>query len=253
MQVDVAGQELRNLEPPVAPIPGNNIHLTIDSRLQAAAEASLLQEINFWNTYFARIRISSGVVIAMNPKTGEILAMVSYPSYENNRMARLIPSYYYQQLSEDPTHPLLNNAISAEYPPGSVFKLSTATGAINESVVTLDQIISAPGQLELCEKFSPNDPCIPGRNVRPFVDWIFEQNPDGFGQIDFLHCIAYSSNVCFYKLGGGFEDEIKQGLGIERLGEYARAIGYDRPSGIQLQGEADGLIPDPAMEAHQHR
>jgi penicillin-binding protein 2 len=245
VQVDVAGQELRNLEPPIAPVPGKNVYLTIDSRLQAAAQASLLQEINFWNTYFATVRISSGVVIAMNPKTGEILAMVSYPSYENNRMARLIPSYYYQQLSEDPTHPLLNNAISAEYPPGSVFKLSTATGAFNEGVVNLDKIISAPGQLELCEKFSPNDPCIPGRNIRPFVDWIYDTNPDGFGQIDFLHCIAYSSNVCFYKLGGGFEDEIEQGLGIERLGEYARAIGYDRASGIQLQGEADGLMPDP--------
>jgi len=245
VQVDVAGQELRNLEPPRAPAPGYNVYLTIDTRLQKAAEASLLQEVNFWNTYFGRIRISSGVVIAMNPKTGEILAMVSWPTYENNRMVRFIPSYYYEQLSQDPTHPLLNNAISGEFPPGSVFKLSTATGAYNEQVVTLDKIIDAPGQLELCEKFSPNDPCIPGRNVRPFVDWIFETNPEGFGPIDFLHCIAYSSNVCFYKLGGGYEDEIEQGLGIDRLGQYARAIGYAQRSGIQLQGEADGLIPTP--------
>jgi penicillin-binding protein 2 len=77
------------------------------------------------------------------------------------------------------------------------------------------------------------------------VDWIFEQNPEGFGQLDFQHCIAYSSNVCFYKLGGGFEDEIVQGLGVERLQQYARALGYDRASGIQLLGEQDGLIPDP--------
>ena len=244
VQVDVAGQELRNLEPPIKPVPGHNIYLTIDTRLQAAAEASLMQEIDFWNTYFGTIRISSGVVIAMNPKTGEILAMVSYPSYENNRFARLIPAYYYEQLSQDPTHPLLNNAISAEFPPGSVFKLSTATGAYNENVVELGDEIQAPGQLLLCEKFNPNEACT-ARNTRPFVDWIFEQNPDGFGVIDFLHCIAYSSNVCFYKLGGGFEDEIEQGLGIERLGEYARAIGYDRASGIELLGEADGLIPDP--------
>jgi len=248
IQVDVAGQELRNLEPPSAPVPGNNIFLTIDTRLQAAAEASLIKEINFWNNYFNTIRISSGVVIAMNPKTGEILAMVSYPSYENNRMARFIPAYYYEQLSEDPRHPLLNNAISAEFPPGSSFKLATATGAYNEGVVTLDKIIRAPGKLELCERFSPNDPCIPGRNVRDYVDHIYEKQPDGFGQIDFLRCIAYSSNVCFYKLGGGFEDEIPQGLGIERLGEYARALGYDRASGIELEGEADGLIPDPAWK-----
>jgi len=244
VQVDVAGEELRNLQPPVAPVPGQNIYLTIDTRLQAAAEASLLQEVNFWNTYFGTTRISSGVVIAMNPKTGEVLAMVSWPAYENNRMARIIPAYYYEQLSEDPRHPLLNNAISGEFPPGSVFKLSTATGAYNERVVSLDKIISAPGQLLLCEKFSPNDVCT-DRNTRPFVDWIFDINPDGFGQIDFLRCIAYSSNVCFYKLGGGFEDEIPEGLGIFRLREYARAIGYDERSGIELLGEEDGLIPDP--------
>jgi penicillin-binding protein 2 len=244
VQVDVAGQELRNLEPPRQTVPGNNVYLTIDTRLQAAAEAALLQEIDFWNTYLGTIRISSGVVIAMNPKTGEILAMVSYPSYENNRFARIIPAYYYEQLSQDPRHPLLNNAISAEFPPGSVFKLSTATGAINEGVTTLDKIIDAPGKLELCEKFNANDVCNEF-NTRPFVDHIYEKKPEGFGQIDFLRCIAYSSNVCFYKLGGGYGEEIPQGLGIERLGEYARALGYDRPSGIELLGEANGLIPNP--------
>ncbi len=244
VQVDVAGQELRNLEPPIAPAPGHNIYLTIDTRLQEAAQASLLQEIDYWNTYFGKIRISSGVVIAMNPKTGEILAMVSWPTYENNRLARLIPAYYYEQLSQDPTHPLLNNAISAEFPPGSVFKLSTATGAFNEHVVDLDSIIATPGRLLLCEKFNPNDVCT-DRNTRPFVDWIYDQNPDGFGHLDFLHCLAYSSNVCFYKLGGGFGDEIPQGLGIQRLQQYARAIGYDQRSGIELLGEANGLIPDP--------
>ncbi|MBI1855657.1 MAG: hypothetical protein HYR93_07315 [Chloroflexi bacterium] len=253
IQVDVAGQELRNLEPPIAPIPGYNVTLTIDTRLQAAAEASLLQEINFWNRWFygnsGQQRISSGVVIAMNPKTGEILAMVSYPTYENNRMSRFIPGYYYNQLSQDPRRPLLNNAIQSEYPPGSVFKLSTANGALNEGVVTTSQIIQTPGKLELCEQFTPNEPCIPGQNVRPFVDWIYNirgvLNPAGFGTLDFLRCIAYSSNVCFYKLGGGYGDEIKQGLGIFRLGEYARALGYGAASGIELPGEADGLIPDP--------
>ena len=244
IQIDVAGKELRNLEAPLAPVPGNNLKLTIDTRLQAAAEAVLLTEIKSWNDYFGRIRISSGVIIAMNPKTGEILAMVTYPTYENNRMSRFIPAYYYEQLSQDPRRPLLNNAIQAEYPPGSVFKISTATGAINEGVVRLGQEIAAPGQLLLCEKFSPNDPCT-DNNTRPFVDWIFDTNPDGFGVVDFYRCIAYSSNVCFYKLGGGFEDEIEEGLGISRLGEYARAIGYGQKSGIQLIGEQDGLIPSP--------
>jgi penicillin-binding protein 2 len=81
------------------------------------------------------------------------------------------------------------------------------------------------------------------------VDWIYERNgvinEAGFGSLDFLRCIAYSSNVCFYKLGGGFEEEIEEGLGIFRLGEYARALGYGARSGIQLPGEEDGLIPSP--------
>jgi penicillin-binding protein 2 len=234
---DVAGQELRNLEPPVPPVSGDNLVLTIDTRLQKAAEAALVGEIDLWNAYYGRVRISSGALIAMNPKTGEILAMVSYPSYENNRFARIIPAYYYNQLAEDPRKPLLNHAVSDEYPPGSVFKLSAATGALNEGIVTLSQIIEAPGQLVLTESFSPNDP---GRE-RPFVDW----NEEGFGTIDFLHCIAYSSNVCFYKLGGGYKEEIKQGLGVERLREYARALGYDEKTNVELLGEAKGLIPSP--------
>ncbi|GAB4484694.1 MAG: penicillin-binding protein 2 [Anaerolineales bacterium] len=241
VEVDVAGQELRNLQPPVEPVPGENLVLTIDTRLQKAAEAALIGEVNYWNNYFGKVRISSAVTAAINPKTGEILAMVSYPTYENNRMARVIPAYYYKQLEEDPRKPLLNHVISDELPPGSVFKLSTATGALNEGVVTATQIIQAPGQLILTESFSPNDP---GRE-RPFVDWIFDKNPDGFGTIDFLRCIAYSSNVCFYKLGGGYKDEIPEGLGILRLREYARALGYDQPTGIELPGEASGLIPTP--------
>ncbi|MCL4260654.1 MAG: hypothetical protein KJZ52_08515 [Anaerolineales bacterium] len=249
VQVDVAGEELRNLEPPLEPRSGLNIVTTIDTRLQQVAEAVLKDEIDIWNDWFNELRISSGVVIAMNPKTGEVLAMVSYPSYENNRFARLIPSYYYDQLAQDPRHPLVNNAISAELAPGSTFKLSTATGAINEGVIKLGQIVQTPGRLLLCEQFSPNDPCIEGRNMRPFVDWVYERdgvvNEAGFGSLDFLHCIAYSSNVCFYKLGGGYKDEIAEGLGIFRLGEYARALGYGARSGIQLPGEEDGLVPSP--------
>jgi len=248
VQVDVAGQVLRNLEPPIPPVAGNNVVLTIDTRLQKAAEAALIDEINYWNTFFSTTRISSGIVIAMNPKTGEILAMVSYPTFENNRMSRFIPDYYYRQLVEDPRTPLVNNAISAEFPPGSTFKLSTATGAFNEGVIEPGKIVQTPGRLVLCERFRPTDPCTE-RNSRPFVDWIYERNgvinEAGFGALDFFHCIAYSSNVCFYKLGGGYENEIPEGLGIYRLGEYARALGYGARSGIQLPGEEDGLIPDP--------
>lgn len=248
VQIDVAGQVLRNLQPPVEPVAGNNLVLTIDTRLQKAAEAALVDEINWWNTYFSTTRISSGIVIAMNPKTGEILAMVSYPTFENNRMARFIPGYYYEQLIDDPRRPLVNNAISAMFPPGSTFKLVTATGAYNEGVIGPEKIVETPGRLVLCERFRPTDPCTE-RNSRPFVDWIYDRggeiNEAGFGALDFFHCIAYSSNVCFYKLGGGYEEEIPEGLGIYRLKQYALALGYGARSGIQLPGEEDGLIPDP--------
>ena len=249
VQIDVAGQVLRNLEPPIEPVPGNNVVLTIDTRLQKAAEASLIEEITYWDNYLSTTQISSGVVIAMNPKTGEILAMVSYPTFENNRMARFIPGYYYDQLIKDPRRPLINNAVSAEIPPGSTFKLSTALGAYNEEVIGPEKIVETPGRLVLCERFLLTTPCT-DRNSRPFVDWIYqrrgETNEAGFGALDFFHCIAYSSNVCFYKLGGGYEDEIPEGgLGIDRLGEYAEVLGYGKRSGIQLPGEEDGLIPTP--------
>jgi penicillin-binding protein 2 len=147
VEVDVGGQVLRDVVPPTDPTPGLNVKLSIDSRLQAAAESILIREIDEWNAWFGEERMNSGVVIAINPKTGEILAMVSYPAYENNRMARVIPQYYFQQLSEDERNPMLNHAVGDELPAGSVFKLVTAVGALNEGVVTPEQIIEAPPKI----------------------------------------------------------------------------------------------------------
>ena len=193
VEVDVGGQVLRDVIPPIDPTPGLNVKLSIDSRLQSAAESILTRELDEWNTYFGEERMNSGVVIALNPKTGEILAMVSYPSYENNRMARVIPQYYFEQLSEDERNPMLNHAVGDELPAGSVFKLVTAVGALNEGVVTPEQIIKAPPKIVVEEKFSANE-----LNPRPreFVDW----NDAGFGEIDFVNGLANSSNVYFYKL-----------------------------------------------------
>ena len=244
VEVDVAGQIVRDIHPPIAPIPGQNITLTIDTRLQEATEAILLGEINTWNTYFNELRITSGVAISINPQTGEILSMVSFPTYENNRMARIIPAYYYQQLLADVRDPLLNHAVGAELPAGSVFKISTAVGALNEGVVTAEQVIDTPGSIIITEKFSPNDPGY----QREFVDW----NRAGFGQLDFLGGISNSSNVYFYKLGGGYKDEVPEGLGICRLGTYARALGYGSYPGIELPDASDGTIPDPTWKRIAH-
>ena len=241
VEVDVGGQVLRDVVPPVDPTPGLNLKLTIDSRLQSAAESILLREIDEWNQYYDEMRMNSGVVIALNPKTGEILAMVSYPSYENNRMARVIPQYYFEQLSEDERNPMLNHAVGDELPAGSVFKLVTAVGALNEGVVTPEQIIEAPPKIVIEEKFSAN---VLNPRQREFIDW----NDAGFGEIDFVNGLANSSNVYFYKLGGGYQDEVPEGLGICRLGTYARALGYGHLPGIELPLVGDGLIPDPTWK-----
>jgi penicillin-binding protein 2 len=248
-EIDVGGQVVRSdIEPPTPAEPGLNMRLTIDLRLQQAAKAIFEREINSWNAYFDKLVYSSGVVIAMNPATGEILAMVSYPSYENNRMARLIPAYYYEQLTKDPSKPLLNHAVGDVLPAGSVFKLTTAVGALNEGVVTPDQVVKTPGKLVITEKYYANDP----GNPKDFVDWIYRSNPGGFGELDFVHGLANSSNVYFYKLGGGWKDEVPEGLGICRLGTYARALGYGDAPGVGLPDEQDGLIPDPTWKRITH-
>ena len=245
VQVDVAGQVLRDVDPPIRERPGLSLRLTIDTRLQQAAEMILRSEMQDWNNYFGELRYTSGVVIAMDPQTGEILAMVSYPTYENNRMARFIPAYYYDQLVNDPTNPLLNHAVGDVLPAGSVFKLVTGVGALNEGVVTPDQVVSTPPKLEVTEKYYANDP----GKAREFVDW----NEAGFGHQDFVHGLANSSNVYFYKLGGGYKDEVPGGgLGICRLGTYSAAMGYGEAPGVGLPDEEDGLIPDPTWKRINH-
>ncbi len=244
-EIDVAGQVTRSdIEPPIDTQPGASIRLTIDTRFQQATETILKNEMQDWNNFFGRTVYSSGVVIAINPKTGEILSMVSYPNYENQRMTRFIPAYYYDQLIKDPTNPLLNHAVGDVLPAGSVFKLATALGGLNEGVITPEQIIETPPKLEVTEKYYANDP----GNSREFVDW----NKAGFGQLDFVHALANSSNVYFYKVGGGYQEEIPEGLGICRLKTYAEALGYGDAPGIGLPDEEDGLLPDPAWKRITH-
>lgn len=242
VEVDNAGKILRDLIPPVESVPGNSVRLTIDTRLQTAAEAALVNEMESWNLRLGQEKYSNGVVIAMNPKTGEILSLVSYPSYENNRMARFIPAYYYDQLQKDPHKPLFNQAISAEVPPGSVFKMPTAIGILNEGVVTPEQKINDPGVIRIEETYLANDP---NPRSREYVCYIYKTTGGGHGDLDFLGGVSQSCDVYFYKVGGGYKDEVPQGLGIWRIGEYARALGYGQKLGIELPGEQDGLIPDP--------
>jgi penicillin-binding protein 2 len=242
VEVDNSGQILRDLVAPQEAVPGNSIELTIDVRLQNAARTALTEKMKEFNQQRNEQRYTSGVVIAMNPNTGEVLAMVSYPSYENNRMARIIPSYYYQQLEEDPQTPLLNRAISGEFPPGSVFKMATAIGILNEGLVTPETTIFDPGVIRIEEKYYENE-TVP--RTREYVCYTYKTTGAGHGDVNFLRGVSQSCDVYFYMVGGGYKDEIPEGLGIWRIGEYARALGYGQTLGIELDYEQPAEIPDP--------
>jgi penicillin-binding protein 2 len=237
VEVDVAQQELREYGAVIQPVPGNSLRLTIDTRLQAAATTALRSRMDFMNRFAGEIRTPLGVVIALNPQTGEILAMVSLPTYENNRFARFIPLDYYEQLVADERgKPLINHAVTSPFPPGSTFKLVTAIGALQEGIVTPEQTVNDPGLITISNQYFPNDP----GKAKEFVCW----NRDGHGRVNMLIGIAQSCNVYFYKIGGGFENEIPVGLGIQGINLYAPALGYGSRLGIDLPGEVSGLIPN---------
>jgi penicillin-binding protein 2 len=240
-EVDAAGKEIRLLEPPVAAVPGKNIRLTIDSRLQEAATIILEKQIEATRAQkaeFLRSPVTGGVVIAMNPNTGEILAMVSVPTYDNQKFSRYIPVDYYTQLASDVSKPLLNHAISGTYPPGSIFKLATAVGALNEGIVKPDTPVVCRGSISITQKFFPSDP---GHEM---LFYCYDRN--GHGVVTFLRGLSLSCDVYFYNLGAGYSGPggVEKGLEIEGIKKYAQALGYNRSLGVELYGEADGLIPD---------
>jgi penicillin-binding protein 2 len=238
IEVDVAGREVRTVGEPIYPQPGHNLILALDVELQRAAEAAL------WKGMEA-VGSESGVVIAMNPQTGEILAMVSLPSYDDNLFAGGISPEDYERLSSDPGRPLFNRAISGQYPVGSTFKIVPATAALEEKVIDQNTHIFDPGVIWVPNQYAPYDPDL----AQPFYCW----NEGGHGSIAIVEAIAYSCDVFFYEVAGGFSgwhvpggERVGpfQGLGIKRLAEYARLFGFGEATGIDLTGEAVGLVGD---------
>ncbi len=236
IEEDAAGLELRSIGDPVNPTPGNNVVLTLDVRLQQAAEAALKHRINQINLYANSTVSQNGVVIAMNPKTGEILAMVSWPTYDNRKFARFIPFDYYDQVSHDPAKPLLNQAVSGQHAPGSVFKLIPAAGALQEGIITPERKLFDAGKIVILNRYFPNDP----GQAREVVCW----KKEGHGDIDMINAIAQSCSVYFYKIGGGYAPDKIDGIDIEGLFKYAVMFGYHRRTGVELPGELKGLIPN---------
>jgi penicillin-binding protein 2 len=241
-EVDVAGElvsEPRVIQQPVA---GQNVRLTLDVDLQEAAETALRNRITLINTQAGRVITQQGVVIAMNPNNGQILAMVSWPSYDNSRFARAIDGEYYLDVEADPLHPLLNNAVSSLYPPGSVWKLVTAVGVLEEHVIDPRSRLFDSGELIVENRYAPNDPAASQR----FVCWL----RSGHESVDMLKGLAQSCDVYFYQVGGGNPNVSPQtlrtgGLGINDLFRYATAVGIGSELGIELPGEQSGRVPDP--------
>lgn len=226
IEVDAFEREIQTLAID-APEPGHSLVLTLDLDLQLAAEEALREGMR-------RVNSTAGVVIAMHPQTGEILAMVSLPSYDNNLFARGISFDDYERLSVDPERPMVNHAIGGQYPPGSTFKVIPAAAGLEEGVVDLTTRIRCSGKMLVPNKYFPDDPT----KAQPFVCWATY----GHGTLGIEEAIAQSCDIFFYQVGGGFEDF--NGLGMEKLGAYAQAFGLGEPTGIALPGESPGLVPD---------
>lgn len=238
--VDVAGERL-TLVNEVKRVPGKSVQLTLDLALQEAAQEAITRRINIVNAEAQRLVTQQGVVIAMDPRNGEVLAMVSWPTYDNARFARAIDGDYYFDQFDDPLRPLVNHAISALYPPGSVWKMITAIGVLEEGVIAPEQFLFCPGRLVLPDQYAPLDVS----RGQTFVCWL----RSGHERVDMLKGIAQSCDVYFYQIGGG-NPEVSQvtlrpgGLGIFDLYRWATAFGVGSELGVQLPGELAGRMPE---------
>jgi len=205
--VNSRGQEVGSLTT-INALPGNDLRLTLDLDLQMVAEAALGGR--------------PGAVVALDPRDGEVLAMVSHPAFDPNDFARRIDRDEWQRLTHDPQKPLMNKAIQAQLAPGSVFKIITATAALETGTIKADYTISCPGVITIYG--------------HTYHDWVWEKR-QGHGSVDLHRAIAVSCDVYFYTLG--------KLLGIEKIDYFAKRLGLGARTGIDLPGEARGLVPSP--------
>jgi penicillin-binding protein 2 len=207
---DATGRQIQVLRTERAPEAGNSLRLTVDVEEQQFAEKALK-----WGIEAAGLK--RGVVLVMNPQTGEILAMVSLPTYDNNDFSGGISNEDYQSLLGNPDEPLLNHAINAHYPPGSTYKIVAGTGALSDGKVTASTQLRTAAYLSL--------------GSTRFYDW----NRRGWGLCDLDCGFGHSSDTYFFQLAGK--------LGIDRLGYWAKEYGFGAKSGIDLPHEVAGIVP----------
>lgn len=194
---------------------GAKVYTTIDAELQKVLYTSLKNRLTSLDR-------NAGAGLAINPRTGEVLALVSLPSFDTNKLTG--------EIFSDPAKPAFNRVLSGVYSPGSIIKPLVAFGALEEGIVDPMTSILSTGYIELPNPYTPSQPS-------RFVDW------KAHGWVNVYSALARSSNVYFYEVGGGFEQQ--QGLGIERLRAYWGKFLLGEKTGIDLPGEAQGNLPDP--------
>lgn len=207
VEVDTFGLPVRVIRRE-EPQPGASVVTTIDRRIQEAAERALGD--------------ATGAIVVMDPRNGDVLAMVSSPAFELERLSGPMEREEWLRVVKDPRHPLLNRAFQGLYPPGSLFKVVVAAAALEEGTITPVERLSCPASLE-----------IGGRTFRNWTD--ADQ-----GWMDLRRALAMSCNTVFYRVG------LK--VGIERIARYAKAFGLGEPTGIALGGERVGSVPTPALK-----
>lgn len=210
MERDATGRDIQVLRTLQDTVPGASLTLTIDRAIQRDATAALK-----WGMKTAGLK--RGVFIVMNPQTGEVLALVSLPSYDNNLFAKGISNRDFQALMQNGNKPLTNHAVQAHYPPGSTYKLVTGTGGLEDGKITASTQLRTKAYLVL--------------GSTRFYDW----NKRGFGLCN-LNCgFGRSSDTYFFQVAGM--------LGADRLAYWGKMYGFGKPTGIDLPGEVSGIVP----------
>ncbi|HHY41879.1 MAG TPA: penicillin-binding protein 2 [Thermoanaerobacterales bacterium] len=199
------------------PIPGHSVNLTIDIKLQQIAENKLKEQLlKLQNDkYKPYPNAKRGAVVVLNVKTGEVLALASIPDFDPNMFARGITQKEWEEISNNPLNPMVNLAIAGTYPPGSVFKMVTATAALEEKVTNEKEVVRDTGVYW---------------TILPKRCW----KAGGHGMVNMVRALAESCNIYFYEMG--------RRLGIDNIEKYAKMYGLGSLTGIELPGEKTGQV-----------
>ena len=203
------------------PQDGQGLILGLDAGLQRRLYEGLEKTLE-------GMKLKRAAAVALDPQSGSVLAMVSWPSFDNNLFSQDLAIKDYEQLVNDPAQPLFNRVVSGQYAPGSTPKPLIASAALQEGVVTPTTKIFDSGELTLVNQYNPEI-------VYHFSDW------KAHGVVDMYSAIAQSCDVYFYTIGGGYGKI--EGLGIERLAKYFKLFGFSSSLGVDLPGENGGLVP----------